>query len=77
MTLSQHAEYSPDLEQPLLGCRWIVCGVGDHAVSGVDLLNDMYQPQKFIKRPTLAIKTSNVFLQEPQFLKGLWTEGAS
>jgi len=44
MTLLQHAEYSPDLEQPLLGCRWIVCGVGDHAVSGVDLLNDTYKP---------------------------------
>jgi hypothetical protein len=43
MTLLQHAEYSPDLKQPLRGCRWSVCGVGDHAVSGVDLLNDTYK----------------------------------
>jgi len=43
MTLLQHAEYSPDLEQPPLGCRWIVCGVGDRALSGVDLFNDTYR----------------------------------
>jgi hypothetical protein len=40
MTLLQHAEYSPDLEQSLLGCRWIMCGVGDYTVLGVDLLKD-------------------------------------
>ena len=43
MTVLQYAEYSPDLEQPLLGYRWLVFRVGDHAVSGVDLLKDTYE----------------------------------
>jgi hypothetical protein len=44
MSLLQHTEYSPDLDQPLLVFRRIACGVGDHAVSGVDLLNDKCKP---------------------------------
>lgn len=46
MSALQHTAYSPDLDQPLLGSRWIGCEVGDQVVSGIDLLKEISMNNK-------------------------------